>query len=117
MTVRALVIDPGASTPQLRDVTPDLASMQALVGGDLEGINAVPGAVWHGYFNAEPFRGQFDPNPLATELLRQLGFSLPFDILGTVVFLGTKGSDEDDVPEWIVATLTEDLGRAVEVSS
>lgn len=105
--ITTLVI-PATGDVHLRRVTPDLPSLQALVGGYLEEVR-LP---FHGvlYCNEE---GKFEglpPNRHATVLARHLNAGLaPGDVIagdaivvGTVSSAGAYDGDEHDVPERIV---------------
>lgn len=100
-----------ACTERLPDLPdPDLVSednqlrrLQQIVGGWIEAIGTDDG--WCAYLNEEgKILGQ-SPNPAAERLARHLGWiPLRGDFLvGPVVFLGTDGSENSDVPGHVLA--------------
>jgi Domain of unknown function (DUF3846) len=96
--VRTLQIDPDG-TMRLRRIKTDVPDdLQAAVGGYIE---AVTGRDWHAYLNEDGNSLGLSGNPLASVLLRYLGRPVGM-VVGTVVFLGNLGSQEYDVPPYVV---------------
>lgn len=108
--VVALVIRVGEE-PFSVAIKPTLASLQAEVGGDIQGIYSggeAPSA-WSGYCDEQGKLKGLRVNEVATALALAAGWP-PGDVLcGTVVFLGPPDSDggETDVPGDLVAMLED----------
>ena len=111
--IQALVIHPSGSTHVKRLPVFLGAAVRLLgemVGGYLEAIDgpAPPGVIgvpWVAYLNEDGQRRQLDANPKATTLARQLqwrGLASGGQLVGTVVFLGRVGSEEVDVPGYVL---------------
>lgn len=96
MTIKVLVV-PVEGEAEVREINPDLESLQAIVGGYLEAVQL---SSCHLYCDEE---GKLKAKPInrkATVLARTLGWPRSRDVLvGDVVFLADDGSgDEADVP-------------------
>jgi hypothetical protein len=103
--VTMLVLVPG-KPPEIHRMSPDLATLRALVGGWLEAIELDHGA--HMYVNEEPYTtpGGLPANVGASLLVGQQrpGFLRARGLVGTAVVLGsTRGGEEADCPEKILA--------------
>lgn len=105
ITVLVIPVEGGA---HLRRIAPDLASLQALVGGYIENVQLPYQGVL--YCNEEgKFEGR-SPNRHATVLARHLNAGLaPGDIIvgdvvivGVVSAAGARDGDDHDVPTRIV---------------
>lgn len=97
----ALIIYPDNSV-ELREVEPDLFTLQALVAGYVEAIMSRRSPRWIAYLNEDGKLLPLPPNPLATEVaLKNSCRLMRGDVLaGTVVFLGMDAQDEHcDVPQ------------------
>lgn len=82
----------------------DLASMRALIGGGwLEGVGATIESSWHAYCDEDGKNKGLPMNPVATVLAQRLGWPTGDVLCGTVVFLGTDGPHEADVPDEVLA--------------
>lgn len=95
-------------TAAIRDVEPDLATLQGLVGGYLEDVAhdrpAVVSLRWHVYADEDGRAKGLAPNPAAAAFLAALGHPAPL-LVGPVVVLGETGDgDEADVPPHLVGT-------------
>lgn len=106
--VKALLVKPG-ETGEVIDVEPQLAPLQALVGGRLEGITPSEHPVsgfggWHAYCNEEGKMHGLRVNDFATTLAMALGWPVRGDVLcGAVVFLGNGPEGEEaDVPRGVL---------------
>jgi hypothetical protein len=66
-----------------------LKQLQALVGGHIESVPHHTGA-FVAYANEDGMALELPTNADATRRLRELGFFLPYDVLGTVVVLGCE---------------------------
>ena len=106
--VRTLVIRPDGRASIERHV-PDLDSMKALVGGWLEIITPSSGAgTWHAYVDEEGKLKNSPINHAANLVLTRLGWqglAVGDFVVGTVVILGTDGTEESDVPEEVLAVV------------
>lgn len=103
-TITALVIPPGEMTAYLRDITPDLATLQGLVGGWVEQIRLSEDAV--AYLHEEGKYEGLPMNAAANRLvvLAETGLAASDYIVGPLVVTGLfdeSGGDDGqdhDVP-------------------
>lgn len=97
--MKALVIKPGESTGELRDVDGSLAGLQEIVGGYIEGVSGRPG--WHAYVNEEGKIMGLAVNRQATRIAYELGWPVGDVVAGPAVFLGNgPDGEEGDLPEF-----------------
>ena len=109
--MRALVF-PAGSEPYLTDLEPRLTVLNELVGGYIEAIHG-PG--WHAYVNEEGKWMGLPVNLPATQFAGANGWNPYGDhLVGTVVFLGSRGPDEDSVPLSLVDAAEQDYGPLAE---
>lgn len=112
-TVTACVIHPDGEV-HYEQITPDLDTLQHLVGGHLEAIN--PGmetdaGQWTGYVHEEGKVEGLPVNHLGTLLTAEMGWTGPdFGdfLVGTLVLLGPPDRDGDDtgLPEQVQQFIT-----------
>lgn len=106
----AIIIGAGRSASiSIEPVGGELASAQAVVGGNVEGLRS--GSNWEAYCNDEGKLKNLEPNYAATIFLSKVaGHNLGDVIAGTVLIVGI---DEDgnaaDVPEELTEALREIL--------
>ena len=109
--MRALVF-PAQEEPYLTEIEPKLTALQGMVGGYLE---AIYGRDWHAYVNEEGRWTGLPINLPATQLAEANGWpSYGSTLVGTVVFLGGRGADEDNVPLSLVDAAEQDYGPLAE---
>lgn len=107
-TVTALII-PATRPPHTVHITPDLATLQLLVGGSLE---AVSRDGWHAYLNQDGKLHSLPLNALATALLflgdatgQQAGITTDW-VVGDVMILGdAPDGEEGDAPADLIQRL------------
>lgn len=104
--VRALVIHPDGHA-EVKRVNPDLPVLQAVVGGNIEGIyprDSEKFGDWHGYVDEDGKFKALDVNVVATRFAGMLGWmGYGMDVLcGPVILLGTDGPEEADLPQPVI---------------
>ena len=102
--VAALIIRPDG-TAEVRDIEPDLRTLNDLVGGYLTAIRPSTDEFggWHAYLDEEGLPKGVAPNPAGTAFARSIGWAGPDPMLvGPIVFLGDADPDEADVPPEVV---------------
>ena len=108
--VAALIIQPDG-TAEIKDIEPDLKTLNELVGGYLTAIAPSTDRYgdWHCYLDEEGLLKGATPNPAGTSFARAIGWRGNDPMLvGTMVFLGAGGEGEDagaeeaDVPPEVV---------------
>lgn len=100
-TYRALIIPARISEPaRVETVSPDLHTLQGLVGGDIETVTR---GDWRVYLNAEGVIANLPPNLRAAQLMHDCGLDLAGVARGTAVFLGhaARGAAAD-APEHLI---------------
>lgn len=100
-------------TAEIREIEPTLEAIKGVVGGWLEAIH--PGVIshgnWHAYVDEEGKLKGAPFNEAGTALAYKCGWMPYGDILcGPVMFLGSNGPDEADVPIEVVAVATQIWG-------
>ena len=116
MSITVLYV-PAHGECEVRDIEPDLATFQQLVGGDIE---AIRGPEWTAYLHTEGKLLSLTGNAVATLLAARLGWVyLPGDALvGVVVFCGpadAEGADTSLRPG-VLQALTAVNGQRLELS-
>lgn len=118
--VNAVVITPD-SNASITPITPDLETMNGLVGGYLEAVTPSTGShrTWHAYVDDEGKYKQQPINQAANVILARLGWqgALVGDfVVGTVVLLGSDGSKEASVPDDVVTIVKQFYAEHPEVT-
>lgn len=110
MSINVLIVTPDGAS-ELRPITPDLATLQGLVGGLIQPVRGYledAEVAWTAYVNEEGKWEGAPFNPYATALATALGWpgTLAGDFLvGTAVFVGDGGSVDAAVPNEVIVTL------------
>ncbi len=107
--MRALLIPASDDDAVVRDITGDLDSLKAAIGGGH--IEIINGGDWHLYCDEEGTITGQKPNVRASALAWELGWTSPQGLVGDVVFLGPNEDDpaeEGPVPDEVL-----DLARTM----
>lgn len=102
--ITALIIDTEGNA-EVRDIVPDLGTLQGLVGGYLEAVagHLPSGEEWHAYVNEDGAWKGLSLNPTATLLCTALGWAGGQVLVGPAVFLSSDRGDEATVPPAVIA--------------
>lgn len=99
--VSAVVVDTDGNVTEV-EVGADLRSLQAIVGGPIEGVGPhhEDHGMWHAYCNEEGKLERLPFNHVATFIAHRLGWPSGDVLVGPVVFLGeTKDGEEAALPQ------------------
>ena len=107
----ALVVKPGSTVAELVEVPTDLDGLTAIVGGLLEAVtpSTADAGKWHAYVDEEGKYKGLPVNLFGTILAHSLGWTGREYLVGPMVFLGSSGADEADLPTETLDMITRVL--------
>lgn len=99
--VKALIVQPD-KTYEIKEIKPNLKTLQKIVGGYIEFIPLQHG---HAYANEDGRFLNLEVNPLADMLCHAVGWLPNEYLVGPIIFLGNRPGGEADVPAEILDKL------------